>query len=296
MGRGKKWSEEEVNFLMDYWGETSVTHIANKLNRPESAIIARAWKMKLGSFYCYNFLNIREISDMIGVDNKTVKRWIGLGLKAKKVGNLNLVKPDNLIKFLKKNQHLWNSNKLELYAFGKEYDWLKVKRERDKIIPFNKHSKWSYEDERLLICLYKNKNNSIEDIALILKRSEKAVQRKISRLKDRGELPKRALVPWTEKENLMLFEMDRKGIPDTEIAWELGREVTHIGDHRRNLKNKGLYPGTNKISLKIDAETVEMIEMLENGATRKEIAEKFNISKTTISRRILRYKRKYELC
>lgn len=38
----------------------------------------------------------------------------------------------DFIAFLKKNQSLWDSQRVELYSLGYEYEWLKKKRFEDR--------------------------------------------------------------------------------------------------------------------------------------------------------------------
>lgn len=290
----KRWTKEEVNYLENSWGTTSIETISKKLNRSFDGILEKAKRLKLGGCYASTeYLNVNDIANTLKVDNHTiVDYWIGkCGLKAKKKRLIQLeqwfINPNDLIHWLENNKDKWDSRKLEQHGLGIEPEWLKNKRKEDSLKP-KINSKWTQQEERLLIS-YLNIDKSKEEIANILNRSKSSIQRKTSRLKSKGLIHKNALIRWTKKENDFLLECDKKGMSDKEIAWELGREPYHIIDHRRNLRRKGIYKGHKYEFMKIK-ETKEMIEMLKKGNTKKEIAQVYNVHPQTITRRIKRYK------
>ena len=51
MGIGRSWSAEEIAYLEEKWGVTSIPAIANKLNRSINSIKCKAQKLGLGRFY-----------------------------------------------------------------------------------------------------------------------------------------------------------------------------------------------------------------------------------------------------
>lgn len=279
----KNWTKKEEEILKELWGEKTPSSIAKKLKRTETAIVVRAKKLKLGP-YCQEYLAFNNIADLVGLDSHCISEtWKNKGLKYKKYKNKYLVKLENLLKFMKENQDLWDSRKLEPLILGKEPKWLKEKRELDKKQPKNKFARWTPAQDNMLITYLRKYN--YEEIGKMLGRSTNSVERRVSRLKEKGKLPKNIMVPWTKKEDEYLIEMDKIGIMDKEIAYNLGREVSHIRDHRRNLKNRGKYPFKNKQRLIIDTENKKMLELLKE----KDINEVATILKrdpSTIRRRL----------
>ena len=278
----KNWTKKEEEILKELWGEKPPSSIAKKLKRTETAIVVRAKKLKLGP-YCQEYLTFSNIADLVGLDSHCISEtWKNKGLKYKKYKNKYLVKLENLLKFMKENQDLWDSRKLEPLILGKEPKWLKEKRELDKKQPKNKFAKWTPAQDNMLITYLRKYN--YEEIGKMLGRSTNSVERRVSRLKEKGKL-KNIMVPWTKKEDEYLIEMDKIGIKDKEIAYNLGRDVLHVRDHRRNLKNRGKYPFKNKQCLIIDTENKKMLELLKE----KDINEVATILKrdpSTIRRRL----------
>lgn len=248
--RGKNWTKEDKEYLEENWGFISIYTIAKKLNRDATAILAMAENMSLGS--CYNasgFLNANIVAKMLGVENRTVSRyWIGkCGLKARKRRLIKqymwFIDMEDLTDWLKDNQDKWDSRRVELYALGQEPDWLKEKRKADMKEPVNKRKFWTSIEEQRVVN-YFNQGKSNKEIASILGRTEYAIQKRVSKLKKEGKLEKdRVVLYWKKEERELLFELERQGLSDKEIAEKLGREDFHISDYRRKLRNKGLYKG-----------------------------------------------------
>lgn len=289
------WIEEEISYLEDKWGVKSVEAIAKKLNKTKTAILIKAKRLKLGSPYnSGEYINANQTAELLQVQVKTItKTWIGkYGLNGRKRALKELemwqIKMTDLVKWLKENQDKWDSRKVELYALGAEPDWLQKKRKMDVEIPPNRFQKWSEHDEKLLISWYKN-GMTQKEIGQRLRRSENAIQRKVSRLKDRGLLPKKAILPWKDEEETIFLELDMHGISDEQIAWELGRETFHVTDHRRNLRNKGLYPDESKHTLIAKKNIEDMVELKMQGKSYKEIAAEFGIHENTVYRRFKKY-------
>jgi excisionase family DNA binding protein len=83
-----------------------------------------------------NWMTTTQIAEVLGIDRTTVVKWFKNGVIKKekyvlfKRGRyvLNL---EDFMKWLKNNQSLWDSRKVDLYALGEEPKWLKEKRKRD---------------------------------------------------------------------------------------------------------------------------------------------------------------------
>lgn len=92
--------------------------------------------------------------------------------------NRILIKYDTFINFLKNNQRLWDSKKVEPYALGYEPKWLLRKRESDKKIPRNSQQKWNKFDEIEAVKM-REEGAPIQLIADKLNRSYASVKRKL---------------------------------------------------------------------------------------------------------------------
>lgn len=186
----KRWTASEDLTLENAWGSWTMEAMIKKLGRSENQIRRRAYNLGLGrQTHCSDYLNRKVISEMLGVDSRTVKKWIEeYGLKAKCEKRNNYVyykvQMNHLKKWLKDNVDKWNSNKLEYYALGSEDEWLKEKRKEDfKKCKYKKD--YSEQQDKQIIQMYML-GYEIEEIAKEMKRSRYGIQKRLSRLREKG--------------------------------------------------------------------------------------------------------------
>lgn len=188
MGRGRKWSKLDMNYLDERWGEKTLTYLSIRLQRTKTAVHLKAIKMGLEVITrADEYMTANQIAVLLNVDRHTVLRWIEKhNLKAKRTILLFkkrfwLIKHCNLCKWLKNNQSKFDSRKIELFALGYEPQWLKVKRTRDKELPKNRFKKWTVlEVQRIIIY---SEDMKYKKIALLMGRSYNSIERKLGRLK-----------------------------------------------------------------------------------------------------------------
>lgn len=296
----KKWTQEEIDYLMEKWGTISIKGIAKKINRTENAIASKAKKIGLESCYrASGDLSANEVAKILNIDPHTIiDYWIPkYKLRAEKriliQQECYFINLDTLTKWLKNNQDKWDSRRVELYALGTEPQWLKEKRNKDQTIPERRFQKWTKKEDDMLIS-YINIGKEHKEIALIMNRSIRSITRRVSRLKDKKLIYKNICIPWTEEEDKILLRMDAEGKIDKEIAWELGRDVYHVIDHRRTLRHKGEYPYKSKTEFIAEEQLKEIIKLKERGLNHKEIAKEINIHHTTVYRRLKRVRENAE--
>lgn len=185
---GKRWSEEEIDYLENNWGQQSINAISQKIKRSESSIMTKIHRLNVGSFSLnssYIGLNIL-INCIYGnyPGGAKVKQLIDNGLKVvnKKInkGTIRMVNIDDFWQWAEDNQHLLNFKNFEENILGKEPSWVKEKRKRDFINykKYNSYGKWSSEDLDKLM-KYKELGFSLLKMAEELGRSTEAVRRKM---------------------------------------------------------------------------------------------------------------------
>lgn len=189
MASGCIWSEKDIEYLCDNWGDKPVPQIAKKLGRTVNAIVLKAKRMNLGNqMDSGSMINARRASYLLGIDVHTITDyWIPqYGLKAKKK-NIRydkfqtIIKFDDLITWLKNNQNKWDSRKVEQYALGCEFDWLKEKRKSDYHLPKRKAQKWTKEEDMHLVTMLR-RGRTYAEIGQRLERSPCAVGHRIARI------------------------------------------------------------------------------------------------------------------
>lgn len=185
MGIGKTWTIEEIEYLQENLGNVSINYISQKLNRTPSAIINKATRTGMGGpIIKTDYLLPNIAGKMIGKDLKTIMYWVEhkelpivrKNIRGKK--NRILIKYDTFINFLKNNQRLWDSKRVEPYALGYEPKWLLRKRELDKKTPRNSQQKWTKFDEIEAVRM-REEGAAIQLIANKLNRSYASVKRKL---------------------------------------------------------------------------------------------------------------------
>lgn len=241
----KHWTLAEEEYLLSCYGSVMINNVCRKLKRDVKKVETKARRMGLGGIKD-NYLNPSQIAELFGIDHKCISEtWVKRGLKFDKRSDMKKTSSyttlDNLLRFLKANQDIFDSRKLEINALGIEPKWLKEKRVRDKERPAREKKVWSYYEEQELIRLYKQKMRA-EDIGKMLNRSKSSIHRKVSRLSEAGILEKEQYtVPFTTKEDEFIIEMKKELKTHKWIAEELGRAPHDIACRLSKLKKKGLY-------------------------------------------------------
>lgn len=240
MRTNKVWTKKEDEYLKEVAGCLSVATIARNLQRSNSAVANRIFVKGLSIYKKGDYLTGNEVAKMLGlIDIRPLVKQ-GLPLKKKKFYkcSYNVIKPEKLMKWLEENQEKWNAGLTERLGLPTEPLWLVRKRKEDSE-KANTRKKWEKADEKRLINLY-NAGFSFEEMAEKLQRTEKAIRRKVSRLKENHEIGKKKInIRWKDNEINMMLELEKQGLTDKEIAYELGREREHIVDKRRRLVRDG---------------------------------------------------------
>ena len=234
MRNGKKWTKEEETFLIDNWGTLSVSTIAKKLGRTTNAVIVRKDRLGLGAFLQNgDYVTWNQLQHVIGTGNgggyKMIS-WVknrAFPVHTKRVKNNSymIVYLDEWWVWAKNNLDILDFSKFEENALGKEPDWAKDKRKHD----YEKSRKYinapwtKAEDDKLRILLSKHKY-SYDDISKIMRRTNGAIQRRISTL-NISDKPIKIdnHTPWSNEEFLEMGNLIKAGYGYDLIAEKIGR-------------------------------------------------------------------------
>jgi len=185
----KKWTKQDIEYLVDNWGYVSIGTIASNLNRSISAINIKKNKLKLGAFLnSGEYITFNQLSIALGrntISNYTMISWVknrNFPVKTKYVNRckFRIVYLSDFWKWAEKNRTFIDFAKVEKNILGKEPDWAKEQRTTDLI----KRSKvkctpWTKEEDLYLHNLLKMFKYSHTDLSKRLHRSEGAIQRRI---------------------------------------------------------------------------------------------------------------------
>ena len=186
---GRKWTEEERQYVENKWGEMDLAGIANHLGRSIGSITNELQRQGLTAWKgSTELLQIKQVAQIIGADYNTVlESWIPAGLPVKrkvawKKRRILFVELDALLAWLKNHPQKWDSRRVEPYAFGQEPDWLMEKRRQDvenaKVHPVGRYS----EMEDAVLRREFRRGTSTAEIGKMLNRSHGSVRRRIERL------------------------------------------------------------------------------------------------------------------
>lgn len=216
---GKRWTEQELDFLRERWGSTPVKSLARSLGRTETAIVIKAQRLKLGAFLTAgDYVTAEQVYAALGISNgsSTYRKisWVknrGFPVKYKTVNRckFQVVRLTDFWKWAEQNQDVLDFSRFEPLSLGKEPDWAEQKRHYDVMKSTRvKQAPWTAYEDKLLQEKLKLYRYTTSEIARDLHRSEGAVIHRISEL----GLMHRPLrnpahgTPWTDEELDVLHE------------------------------------------------------------------------------------------
>lgn len=251
MGQKPNWTQEELNYLMDSWGQVSIATIAKNLNRSKNAVQIKAVRLGLGPFLDageYVTLNklMNEVCGHYVGKTYTVKQWIekGLPVKTKKVNNCSfkIIYLNDWWDWAEENMTLIDFSKLEPRALGKEPKWLEEKRKADilKNRQF-KSTPWTKADDALLIDMLNSYKYTYRELSLRLQRTEGAIKRRMITL---GIKARPLKMPnhnkWKDEEVKLLIHLYYKGYCKNTIANYINRSSQACGGKIERLIKDGI--------------------------------------------------------
>ena len=189
--RQKDWSKEELDYIREVWGQKTIPEIAKKLGRSINAVKIKTMRMGYtGQKWYGEMMSARKVSELLGVDVHAVcDFWIpkcGLKAKSKRLGETQktttIIMFEDLLKWLETHQDLWDSRRVELYGLGMEYDWLVAKRKSDAQKPARKAQKWTPEEDRQLIDMFRRGGMTNAEMGEVLGRPASGVEHRLLRL------------------------------------------------------------------------------------------------------------------
>lgn len=195
----KHWTKEDIEFLLEHYGERKNSYIARKLGKSEEAIGHKVAEI-FGNQRKEEYLGLygtKDVATALGVDTTTVAKWIE-----------KLELPFEKIKIEKYNNGKADVDFKRGFIAEELWDWLYSNRERIAlnpkkvqlgIIPEPKwfidtiekgtwyciQMRWTKEEEEKLIHLYYKEDRPIKEIAEILGRTEHSIRRKLQRYNER---------------------------------------------------------------------------------------------------------------
>lgn len=207
MGRGKNWTDEEIEFLKENVGNYTTEGIAKILGRTTHAVTNKRKRLKLGCFKNNtDLINTRDVAEMLGINISNVYEFIyNKKLKCRKKGKRYYFKLEDvqeLQKNYKPRRCGWTSeevSRLQMYlkkgctyneiakmlnmTYGQVKNKIKENYYRQREISLGyKTGRWSKQEVRQLKQLLAE-GKTRREICDIMKRTIASIRKKIHILK-----------------------------------------------------------------------------------------------------------------
>lgn len=121
-----RWSEDEIERLMTFYGRVDITYLCSKLNVTYEQLRRKVKDLGLGYQREFSdYITMRQVRELMNVQHYAIQRFIlaGMPVQTRQFGRGKkniLISFDNLMKWLEENQELWDSTKVPFRAFGGE--------------------------------------------------------------------------------------------------------------------------------------------------------------------------------
>ena len=234
----RNWSEEEINYLYDKWGVSSIPAIAKHIGRSIDGVKSKATKLGLGRFtHSGDYITFHQFLIAIGKGNGTSYMAMrlerdGFPVKYKKMINnsVRVVYIEEFWKWAKENQNKLDFSKFEEGALGKEEEWVREKRRLDQAKKRDyKKTPWTAAEDKKLEFLVNQFKYSYKEISKMLQRTEGAVVRRINDLKLKARpIKANNHIKWTKEEYLQLGEMIKDRLNYETMSEKLGKSSKAI--------------------------------------------------------------------
>lgn len=177
------WSEEEIDFLSESWGQQSIKRIAGKLKRSEKAVMLMASRLKLGAFLdAGDYITFNQLLKELGIgESYKITSWVkqkDFPIRRKKVVNsfFLIVKIDEFWKWAEEHIYLIDFSKLEENVLGEEPEWVKVKRKLDiRRKELINTKSWTKSEDNMLKNLLQKQCYTYYDMQIKLRRTAGAI-------------------------------------------------------------------------------------------------------------------------
>ncbi|MCO5525151.1 helix-turn-helix domain-containing protein [Enterococcus faecalis] len=252
MRANRKWTSEEIEYLSENYGSTTMETLVKVLERTPSAIKNKVARLNLGRWYSNAYdVNLNEFAIAMNVTHQTLTRWSKLydfpiSRKRFQKTYFHFVVLEDFWKWAEKHKNIVQWNKLEKHLLGAEPEWvdeMRTSKFRSTDLS-TKKKKWSKDEIEKLRWMLNQYKFTYPEICQELGRSHGAVKRKIH---DLGIKQRPVYLPNTKKysteevnEILRLYE---KGYSFKQISTKLGRSEAGV---RGKIERMG-YTFTNKL-------------------------------------------------
>jgi hypothetical protein len=243
------YNKEELEYIEEKWGTSSIGHIAKTLKRPIGGIINIKQRLGLGAFLENGeYISVNQLFKAIGRpggSNYLLKHWLkkGFPVKMKKVHtcSFKIILIKEFWKWAEQYRMHINFYKFKEKALGEEPSWVKDQRKADIEFAKYKVTPWTGREDNQLKNLLKTYRYTYPELSKTILRTEGAIKRRVV---DLGiiERPLREDPHgiWTDLQVNTVIEMYEKGYKSTVIKEYIAKSEQAINGKIERLIKEGL--------------------------------------------------------
>ena len=186
MGAGTNWTQQELDYLENSWGQTSIPAIAKHLGRSVNAVKLKAGRRGLGRHIHSGVrITLLQFCDAIGKRNSygwIKDRWVRLGLPVHYQKSVSkrfaMIDIDEFWVWAEQHKDLIDFDAFVEGTFGEEPEWVKEARHASWLAKMKK-TPWTPAEDKTLADLLKRYQYTYNDLCTLLNRTEGAIKRRI---------------------------------------------------------------------------------------------------------------------
>lgn len=230
----KKWTDADVEYLENSWGDVAISTIAKKLGRSVNAVKLKAQRLGFGraldsgTMFPFNQI-VQAVTGSSASYSWLREKWgrYGFPFHRKKVikNSFLMVCLPEFWKWAEQHQDILDFSKFEEYSLGAEPDWAKKKRRQDYRAKHRDARPWTANEDEKLRYLLKAQKYGLDEIAARLQRKEGAIRRRIATLDIKDRPVRNPGKWWTQEEIDTMLQLHREGLEWEDIGAKIGRSA-----------------------------------------------------------------------
>ncbi|MFL0574644.1 helix-turn-helix domain-containing protein [Priestia megaterium] len=188
----RRWTEQEDEYLLKYYGSKSLGNISRRLQRSIPALESRLNRLGVYGVRAHTGnITVYELAKCLQIDVHTIYNWIQkkrLPYKITKAKTRKFIGIDVLAfwKWAEHNKELLNFSKIPRNTLIPEPDWVKKQKRYDySNRPKHENKKWTEEEDARLWYMFYEEGRTQQEIGQLIGRSRHGIQRRLNRLRKR---------------------------------------------------------------------------------------------------------------
>lgn len=236
---GRYWTYQEEEYLKEYWGKKSIFSVMKRLDRSETALNTKVYKMGLGPFTeNLDGVTLGELATALNKSVNCVYNYINLyglpyeTIQSSSVKTIKYIKLSKWWRWLKENPDKVDFTLFERFSLGPEPKWVESQRAADLYDTYkkNRYKEWTSYEIAILKRMLSEFKYTTEEIAQKLERSPTAVLTKIKKMGIllRPIIKETKKPYWTDEEVDLLERLYDEQKPLKDIGKALNRSQSAV--------------------------------------------------------------------